>query len=72
VDPKVGKKYSSSESADTVTSSMDEPPLLTPSWHFNRLKNPFIEGMAVDFANEQLRGLCKGYKKLPWIRYKRC
>ena len=58
------KWYNSSGSVDTVTSNIDEPPFLTPSWYFNRLINPFIEGMSVDFANEHLRGFCKGDKKV--------
>ncbi len=32
----------------------DESTSSVSQWHFNRLENPFIDGMTVGFANEQL------------------
>ena len=55
---KLCKFYISSESAGMIV-DMDESTKPASSWHYNRLENPFIEGMTVGFvsdAQEQLSG----------------
>jgi hypothetical protein len=55
---KLCKFYISSESAGMIV-DMDESTKPASSWHYNRLENPFIEGMTVGFASdaqEQLSG----------------
>ena len=57
MDSKTRKKvcdfYISSESAEMIVDKDESTSPVSPS-HFNRLENPFIDGMTVGFANEQL------------------
>ena len=57
MNPKARKKlckyYISSESAE-MFADMDASTTPVSSWHFNRLESPFVDGMTVGFANEQL------------------
>jgi hypothetical protein len=52
MDPKARKKlckhFISTESAD-----MDKSTIPVSSWYYNRLENPFIDGMTIGVANEQ-------------------